>query len=147
MPESEMPIEQRLRQRRARYQPQNDHVITVKLTGEVIRGKIVNVIDDMNVIVEMLGYNLSRDHGYKKGDLIPCRYGRDEIGIIGWSAVPERELKEAERANRERDMREAIRQELAAEMNPVAAAPAAVVEAPAAPAKKTGWWQRRPNAA
>ena len=81
-----------------RFKPAVDGRLTVSLPGETLMARIVRVVSDDDVIIEldyapMMG---GKSHWYKKGDFIPCRRGVDGLGVESWNAVSERSIEAAE---------------------------------------------------
>lgn len=74
------------------YEPQEGEKLTLFLPGEVTRGEIKRVIDSKNVIVGLIQYTTSKDHPYRKGDLVPVRCETDTLNQRVWRAVDERSL-------------------------------------------------------
>ncbi len=80
------------------YMPQVDDVITVELPDERTRAKIVRLVSATAAIAELQSFTTaSKSHNYRKGDLVPCKFGKTPSGLSGWVAVSEAELKKAER--------------------------------------------------
>lgn len=127
--------EQRVRQKAARYEPKADHIITVRLPGEVVRCKIIDVIDFEHVIGQITHYCVSRDHGFRQGDAVPCRFQPDEMGVRGWSSIPEHEMQAS--------LAPPVSPQPAPPVAPPVTAPIAERSLAAVPVKRDGWWNRR----
>lgn len=81
-----------------RYEPKVGDIITIELPDERTRGQIERVISDDAVIAKLMVFTTGRDHQYRKGDLIPCRFDGLSMNAQGWRVVSQREMDEAEAA-------------------------------------------------
>lgn len=75
------------------YTPQIDDTITVNLPDEMTRARIVKLVSKTLGIAELLSFTTSKSHSYRKGSMIPVRFGRGPMGLMGWTAVNEAELE------------------------------------------------------
>lgn len=78
-----------------RYVPEVGNIITVELPGERTRATIERVISDEAVIAKLQTFTTSKEHDYRKGDLVPCRFTDVGMGATGWLAISERQLDQA----------------------------------------------------
>ena len=88
--------------RDARYRPEVDDLITVMLPGERTRARIVSLTSETMAIAQIVTFTTSREHHYKKGDHIACRYTRDAFNQTSWEAIDERELDRSTKAYEQR---------------------------------------------
>lgn len=78
------------------YEPKVGDVITVELPDERTRATIERLVSDSAAIVRLNHFvTATKSHNYRKGDLVPVRYGLLDMGLTGWHSVSERELAEA----------------------------------------------------
>jgi len=78
------------------YQPRIDDVITLQLPDEMTRARIERLYSKTPGLARLEHYTTnSKSHSYRKGDLVPCRYGRAKMGLNGWTAISEKELEDA----------------------------------------------------
>lgn len=89
----------RLQMQQGVYRPQVGTVTTVDLPGERTRAEIVNVVADDAIIARLQSFTVSREHRYKKGDLVPCRLVMGPMNQKIWQAVDEAELARAPAPN------------------------------------------------
>lgn len=66
--------------------PQVGTMLPVTLPSEILRAKVVRVVNDDTVICE-LPQPLSKGHQYKKGDLVGARRRKDPIFGEQWKSV------------------------------------------------------------
>lgn len=76
------------------YEPKTGDVITINLPDEVTRATIIRMVSATAAIAELMNFTTaSKSHNYKKGDLVPCKFGRTITGLKGWTVVSENELQ------------------------------------------------------
>lgn len=79
-----------------RYEPKVGDMITVQLPDERTRATIEQVVSDTAAIVRLNHFTTAtKSHNYRKGDLVPVRYGTLDMGLPGWKSVSEQELAQA----------------------------------------------------
>jgi hypothetical protein len=82
--------------RNTHYEPKLGDVVTVLLPDERTRATIEKLVSDTACIVRLNHFvTATKSHNYRKGDLVPCRYGVQDMGLPGWTAVSAKELEEA----------------------------------------------------
>lgn len=84
------------------YEPKVGDTITIDMPGERTRATIERVISDEAVIARLQHFTTSREHGYRKDDLVPCRFTTLDMGVPGWRAISETELGSAESAQKKK---------------------------------------------
>jgi hypothetical protein len=77
----------------ANYEPRVGDMATVNLPGEVTRGEIVRVINPQSIIVKLTVFTTSKDHDYRRFNMVPCRLKKDFANRLVWESIPEGELK------------------------------------------------------
>lgn len=88
-------------------------MLTVDLPGERLRAQVTSVYDQDTVFV-VIGQPLTKNHTYRKDDLITCLRTQTDLGEI-WEAMDERvlwartqEAKEPELPVRKKRVRKAV---------------------------------------
>lgn len=77
--------------------PLEGEAITVDLPGERTRGTVYKVVSPDALLVQLSVYTTSREHGKKKGDIIPVINRKNHLGILSWEYVTEHELSASEK--------------------------------------------------
>lgn len=78
------------------YEPKVGDIITVLLPDERTRATIEKLISNTAAIVQLNHFvTATKSHNYRKGDLVPVRYGTQDMGLPGWTAVSDKELAAA----------------------------------------------------
>ena len=80
------------------YIPKVGDSITIELPDERTRGVVESVVSDTAVIAKLATFTTSKSHNYRKGDMVPCRFGMLDMTIPGWRVVSRRELDESAEA-------------------------------------------------
>lgn len=73
-----------------RYQPSVGSFLTVRLPGELMRCKVLQVADEHRVLIEIDGVPMSKSHQYRTGDRTGARR-RIEYGREIWEALDDRD--------------------------------------------------------
>lgn len=85
----------------SRYEPKVGDTITVELPDERTRAEVIKVISDTAVLARLATFTTAKgSHNYRKDDVIPCRFQKLGMGVPGWRVVSEREMDEAQVAQK-----------------------------------------------
>lgn len=77
------------------YEPKIGDTITLELPDERTRATVEKVVSDTAVLARLQHFTTSKSHSYRKGDVVPCRFGMLDMTIPGWKVVSQRELEES----------------------------------------------------
>lgn len=92
------------------YVPQVGDTITLELPDERTRAELVKIVGNDTAIARLITFTTGKaSHNYRKGDLVPCRFGKVGMNLTGWRAVSEREMDEAEAAQKAKKAKKAKR--------------------------------------
>jgi hypothetical protein len=76
------------------YEPNVDDTITVELPDERTRAKIIGVVSDTAVTVELLTFTTNnKSHPYKKGDKVPAMFVPGPMNRHIWKVISDAELE------------------------------------------------------
>lgn len=96
-------------ERRGFMLPAEGSEVTVDLPGERTRALVLKRIDESAIVVELMSAPAARSHSYRRGDKVPCRLTRSDLGETVWKAIDDRqfiadmaERQEAKRAPKRR---------------------------------------------
>ena len=94
--------------RRGEFMPRVDGPMSVDLGAEIVATKVLQVLSEDVVVVEVTGIVVDKSgHGYKKGSVVPIQRT--------WNGLQEIWVPISERATREREHLEAVKRQVAAD--------------------------------
>lgn len=73
------------------FMPNIGDLLVVTMPGETVRVPVMKVIDRDTVFVSFDVQTVSRQHSYRRGDIVPVRRTIGELGE-SWHAIDERSL-------------------------------------------------------
>ena len=95
--------------RRGEFMPQVDETMSVDLGGEIVAAKVIQVLSDDVIVVEVTGLVIDKaGHGYKKGSTVPMQRTWNGLQEV-WTPISERATREKEHL--ERIKRQIMREE------------------------------------